>query len=142
MPGPLILEHTGKFLGGPGKNSLRSKPLVFINGPTDSSDTVVITEQRPGSVKVNISLTGSKEVVLQQSYFPGWKVFYNKEPLPLSQNEFPFVSTVVPAGKGELVFKFEKKGAIYAALLLHLLTIASVIILGVKKLFIRSSSPS
>jgi hypothetical protein len=142
MPGPLILEKVSLFSGQDNlKQSLFAKKLVFINDTAGSSiDTIRVTEQLPGRVTVETSLARSEEVVLQQVDFPGWKTYYNNIELPLSKNNMPFVSTVVPAGRGTLIFRFKKNGVVYSAVLLHIIVLLTLSFYTIKKIIIKPSS--
>ncbi|MBL0270011.1 MAG: hypothetical protein IPP99_15425 [Chitinophagaceae bacterium] len=142
MPGPLVLEKVGQFLSSPGKESLIERKLVFIRGESVEMDTVNIIQQGPGKVVANLQLSAPREIVLQQGYFPGWKVFYNGKELPLVKNEYPFIAVKAPAGKGELVFRFRKDGVLYSAVFMHCIVLLGLF-LGCRHHFrFKSSSPS
>lgn len=123
MPGPLILKDLSDFISKDSvKKWLADKKLVFINDTLErSADYADIIEQRPGKVSINVSLSSSKEIILQQAAFPGWSAYYNNRAIELSNSKTPFVSARVPAGTGILVFKFEKPGIFYTAILTHLI---------------------
>jgi hypothetical protein len=144
MPGPLIIETVSLFVSeGGNKSSLQGKQLVYLRDSSESSlNTVRITEQLPSRVKVEVSLAKPAAVVLQQAVFPGWKAYYNGKHIPLLKNELPFINVELPAGKGELVFRFEKKGVMYTAIILHALVLLVTCTWFYRKLFIRSSSLS
>jgi len=142
MPGPLILKPVSDFLSSARKQTLQTKKLVFMNRMPAEGDSLQILEQKPAKVKVFIRVEKTSEVVLQQAYFPGWKVFYNGRPLPIVRDDYPFVHAFIPAGEGELLFTFEKKPALYSALFLHLLVLSGIFIFIRVKLKAISSSPS
>ncbi len=141
MPGPLILEKVSLFVSeGEMKNSLKGKQLVFLKD--SSGGTIRIIQQLPSSVRAEVSLIKPANIVLQQGDFPGWKAYYNGKNIPVLKNELPFVNVELPAGKGELVFSFEKKGVMYSAIILHILVLLVTCLWLSRKFFIRSSSPS
>ncbi len=142
MPGPLILEHVVQFISAPGFQKMEGKQLAFLRDSAARTDSVNIIEQKPGKVKLNLRLARANEIILQQAYFPGWRAFYNGREVPLSKNEFPFVSAAIPAGEGELVFRFAKKPAVYSALLLHFIVLVSMLMVMMRKIFFRYSSLS
>ncbi len=135
MPGPLILKDLSEFISKDHtKKWLAGKKLVFINDTlVPSTDLVDIVEQRPGKVSINVSLSSPKEIILQQAAFPGWTAYYNNRFIELSNSKTPFVSTVVPAGTGTLVFKFEKPGVFYSAILTHIIILIVLFFFLVRK---------
>lgn len=144
MPGPLILDNVALFLRkDSAKKWITGKQLVFINDAVLSKeDSLIITEQRPDKVSVNLRLSSPKEIILLQGKFPGWKAYYNNSSINLSANSSPFVSTIAPAGKGTLVFKFEKTGVLYSAIILHFIVITFLLFLLIGKVRTKSSSLS
>lgn len=142
MPGPLVLEKVGRFLSSPAKDSLRNQPLVFIMGGLKGVDSVSVISQGSGKVVTSVQLSEAREIVLQQGYFPGWKVYHNGKELPLVKNEWPFITVQVPAGKGELLFRFRKDGMLIAALIMHLIVLSVLILKCRRRYQFRSSSPS
>jgi len=143
-PGPLIMESVATFIDAEKiKRTLAGKQLVFLKDSIgDPANSIRITKQVPSEVIAEVSLAQPREIVLQQAAFPGWKASYNNAPIPLIKNDLPFVSVRVPAGTGTIVFKFEKKGVGYSALLLHLIVIITLLIYTLPKLRFRSSSLS
>jgi hypothetical protein len=125
MPGPLIFKDVSEFISRDSiKKWLTDKKLVFINDTLlSSTDLVDIIEQRPNKVSINISLSSPKEIILQQADFPGWNAYYNNQVIGLSDSKTPFVSAIVPAGTGTLIFKFEKPGVVYSAILIHIIVL-------------------
>ncbi|MEO7922340.1 MAG: YfhO family protein [Chitinophagaceae bacterium] len=142
MPGPLIIEKVSAFLSAGGrKEMLAGKQLVFLRDTLNNSAVSIhITRQLPSKVTADIDLPTPGEIILQQAAFPGWKAFYNDKEIPLLESGLPFVSVKLPAGRGKLEFKFEKKGVLYSALLLHLVVLLTMAVYGGRKIFIRSSS--
>ena len=102
-------------------------------------DFIQIEEQYPGKVTAKISLSSPKEIILQQAFFPGWKVYYNKQPVALSKNNTPFVCAIFPAGEGTIIFKYEKPGVLYSALLLHVLVLLVLSVFIIRKISLKSS---
>ena len=137
MTGPLFLRDVYQYLEQPElQQSLLSKKILFIaDDSIGNADSIVIVQQKPNKIVSQVSLTSAKAVTLQQSFFPGWKAYYNGLALPLSENGRPFVSVNVPQGQGTLSFVFEKKRLILSAILLHLLVISVLSFLVCRKFF-------
>ena len=137
MTGPLFLKDVYRFLENPELvQTLQSKKLLFISDDVVSpTDSIIILQQKPNKIVSRVSLTSAKQITLQQSYFPGWKVYYNDSVLALSKGGKPFVSVNVPAGQGTLIFVFEKKRMVLYAILLHLIVISVLTFFLVKKFF-------
>lgn len=144
MPGPLVLEKISRFIShDSSRNWLAGKPVVFINNPSQPGENSYKVEvQKPGIIQVSINMSSPAEIIVQQANFPGWKVYYNNKQISLSKNNTPFVSTIVPQGSGILVFKFEKPGVFYSAILLHLVVLLVIIFLSLQKLRLRWPSLS
>ena len=75
MPGPLILKQVAGFLESGEQIKLRAKPLVFIKDSSESTGSLIITEQRPTIIKVSTDLRQQGEIVLQQAAFRDGKSF-------------------------------------------------------------------
>ncbi len=142
MPGPLILKDVDRFLSSKGILELKGKRIAFLKNHSGFRDTLVIMQQKPGRVTLKLRLETPNEIILQQASFPGWNAYHNQKKIPLVKNEFPFVSAVVPAGEGELVFRYEKNWAVYTAWAIHLLVLISLTTVLIRKVFFRSSSLS
>lgn len=136
MPGPIILNRVALFLEkDSSKKWLAGKQFIFINDTTLSEeDSLIIIEQLPDRVSVRLQLSSPKEIILLQGNFPGWNAYYNNSRLNLSVTNSPFVSTIAPAGKGILVFKFEKPGVFYSAIILHLIVVSFLLFLLIRKI--------
>ncbi len=138
MPGPLVLKNVSLFLENNSlKNTLATRKLIFINDTIITGDSVRILEQHPGKVIAELSLSSSKEIILQQATFPGWSAYYNGKKLSLSNRNNVFVSAMAPEGRGTLVFKFEKRGVFFSAMVLHLFVLCVGLFYAIKTL--RSS---
>ena len=136
MTGPLILDNISTFLDKESAGTwLTGKKVAFINGSTSLSDSIYLEQQKPGDIIIQVSLTSPKEIVVQQAYFPGWKAFYNNQRIDVRQSKTPLLSVQAPAGKGTLIFKFEKKGVVISAIILHLLVIIIFLTFLIRKIF-------
>jgi hypothetical protein len=80
-----------------------------------------------------------------QNYFPGWKAYYNKNPVELIEKDKPGLTIEIPSGNATIDYRYERKGIWISALLLHLITLSFLIYCGsrvIKRIFFRSSFPS
>ena len=127
MTGPLMLHEVADFLEDNEKKKILSeKEIVFIaDKAINNNDSITIIQQKPNKVVANLSLATEREIILQQSFFPGWKAYYNGKEIPIGKKWKPFVSVNAPAGSGTLLFVFEKKWLIILSALLHLIIILS-----------------
>ena len=135
--GPLTLKSFSRFSNG---SVSLDNPLAY-----SPNNTVSIKLQRPTHVQVAIESNEKDQLTFMQNYFPEWRAYYNNKPVEFIEKEKPGLTIEIPAGKGIVDFKYERKGIWLSALLLHLIAISFLIYCGVKFIkinFIRSSSLS
>ena len=111
MTGPLMLHEVAGFLeDNEKKKTFNEKGIVFIADTViNESESIRVIQQKPNKVVASLNLISAKDIILQQSFFPGWKAYYNGKEIPIGKKWKPFVSVNVPSGSGTLIFVFEKK---------------------------------
>jgi hypothetical protein len=139
--GPLHLRHFSERLHDSAlSNQIKGKALLFIHEQeSNEADKIKIIIQKPSCITAEISISDEKEVILQQNYFPGWRAFYNKQEIPVFEKYHSFIAVKLPKRDGILEIRFEKRNAVYAAVILHLVVILFFIFLlaGFFRKFIR-----
>ncbi len=73
------------------------------------SDRVDVTAFAPGKVVATTHTTGTVILVLQQSYYPGWKVLVDNKPVQFFVSAYANISLVLPRGKHQVVFSFRPR---------------------------------
>jgi hypothetical protein len=134
--GPLTLKSFSRS-----NDSLQLDKFLIYSQNNDVS----IKLQRPTHVQADIESKEADQITLMQNYFPGWKAYYNNKPVEFIEKEKLGLIIQIQPGKGFIDFRYEKKGVLLSALLLHLITIVFFIYCGVKFIkrnFIKSFSPS
>ena len=142
MPGPVILAPVGHFLSSKDIERFKGKPLVCLDRQLLAGDSLRTIVQRPGRVEVLADLQEPGLVVLQQGYFPGWKAWLNGRPIHLERKNQPFVAVYLPAGKGQLLFRFVKPAVTGSAMVLHLIVLGFLGLCAFRANKFRSASPS
>ena len=127
ITGPLILHEVAGFLEDNKKKKIFiEKGIVFMaDTALNESESIRVIQQKPNKVVASLDLISAKDIILQQSFFPGWKAYYNGKKIHISEKGKPFVSVYAPSGSGTLIFVFEKKWMIVFSALLHLMIIFS-----------------
>ena len=123
MTGPLMLHDVSDFLEDDKRKIFLNEKGIVFNADGNNEDSITILLQKPNKVVAKLVVEAESEIILQQSYFPGWKAFYNGKEIPLSEKGKPFVSARVPEGSGTITFVFEKKLMLLLATILHLVVI-------------------
>jgi hypothetical protein len=80
------------------------KDLGFSSG---GDDRVEVTTFKPGKVSAKTQTRGRSILILQQSGYPGWKVFVDDKLVQYFTTAYSNISIVLPAGQHEVVYKFE-----------------------------------
>lgn len=71
------------------------------------TDTLFITEFRPGYVDIHVKSAEKQVLTLLQSYFKGWTVCIDNVEADVLNTNYQFMSVIVPAGVHNVTFKFE-----------------------------------
>lgn len=142
--GPLVLKNaTDSLLSA----SFTDRPLVFATNER-AVRSLAITIQRPTHIRVEVDLLEATTIKALQNQYPGWNVYYNSEQQELTNVTLPGLSVDVPAGKGTIDFRYERKGVCWSAMALHLFTIGFLVYMAWRAFSQRarrepkSSSPS
>lgn len=97
--------------------------------PADVGDSVWIEHSGVDSVILGYTVSGSRPVVLTNSFYDAWRARIGEEPLKVFRIDGAFWGVVVPAGTGRVVFtytssRFETgKKVTYASLLIMFLAL-------------------
>ncbi len=81
-------------------------PRAFVKNNTDSG-MVEITEYQANKVVINYDLKKKGEVVLLDTYYPGWVAKINGKVVSIDKYEEVFRSVAVEAGQGIIEFNYE-----------------------------------
>lgn len=103
-----------------------AKPHIFLRD--GSLGSVSITEDSPGYAGATINAREPAEIVFSETDYPGWEVRLDDRRVALKRFDGIFMTATVPAGRHDVVFKFNPF-SFWAGLALTLGTIFGVIIL-------------
>jgi uncharacterized membrane protein YfhO len=70
----------------------------------DSAQAVKILEDQPGDVRLESQ--GPGQVILSESYFPGWKVFLDGKLISTEIFEGNFLAASIPEGPHRIQFRY------------------------------------
>lgn len=139
--GPLILKtYSNQIDNNPNYLDQLSHEILYIKTKdTSNNQRLTLIDQKPDNLLAEIFVPQNSEVIFLQNYFNGWKAFYNEKPVPILYSKDVIGMKVnIPKGKGNLVFKYEKKWLVFSSILLHLLVIVffafRIFIWGKKKI--------
>ncbi len=124
--GPLALKENLNLMSDSSKRESNFNHIpVFIEGSTTyDSNNLKIIFMKPSHVSVQVNSPEKTKIRLLQNYFPGWKAYYNNSNIGFIERDKPGLTVAIPAGKGIIDFKYERKSIWISALLLHVLTIS------------------
>jgi hypothetical protein len=107
---------------------VKEKPLLFFaHVLPDENNFIEIIRLTPATITAFVKTDGGQQIILQQNYFPGWQAYYTGRRIPVSENDYSLISVSLPKGEGVLEFRFEKRKAVLAAALNHLVVIVVLI---------------
>jgi hypothetical protein len=73
----------------------------------ECSGTAEITEETPCEVRVRVDMQTPGLLVLADQWYPGWKAYHNGVELPIVPANYALRGVRVPAGKGEVIFRYQ-----------------------------------
>ncbi len=121
--------HTTAIVDNKFKNTIESNN--FVN---DSIASIKLTSYAPNSLVYNYNASKEQLVVFSEIYYDkGWDAYIDGKKMPYFRSDFILRSMIVPAGKHEIVFKFEPSIwvigewiSLVSSLLLLLLIVAGI----------------
>ncbi|MEI6845693.1 MAG: YfhO family protein [Candidatus Firestonebacteria bacterium] len=120
------LEYIKSDLFDPAKETIVNEPLILESLPFGGGEVLKIIAENPNNVKIEAGLKVKRLIVLNDTYYPGWKVFEDKKKEKLYRVNGIFRGVLCPPGKHEIVFEYEplslKKG-----LLISIISVLTVI---------------
>lgn len=66
-----------------------------------------ITDYQAQKVTVDVNAERASELVLSDTYYPGWKVTVNGRPASISEVDYLFRGVAVPAGSDKVIFTYD-----------------------------------
>jgi len=129
------IDHTIPGFAGTGKGSNQIELLAKYqtSGGESFQQVARATTDSPSDqmIRFNVPATSSGWLVLTQSYHPDWSASVDGKPARVYPAETALLSTYVPAGSHEIVFRFTPPGWYSLSLLVGLLSwILAVAALG------------
>lgn len=88
---------------------ITASPLANLSGSASKTDpgSAHITSYGAEKVTIEATATRASELVLSDTYFPGWKVTVNGKTAPLSEVDYLLRGVPVPAGHDRIVFTYD-----------------------------------
>lgn len=80
---------------------------VDISKDQKDRGTAQITSDENTQVKIETDLKVKSLVTLSDSYYPGWKAYIDGQETKIFPTNVNSRSVIVPAGKHEIIYKFE-----------------------------------
>ena len=81
-----------------------SETLAF--DPFRKNDSLVLTGFRPGFASAEVRISSKRLIVLQQSYYTGWKLFIDHKEAPIVKVNGLVVGGWIPGGIHNIEFKY------------------------------------
>jgi hypothetical protein len=136
-----ILKRIGQKEFNPGMAAiLEEDPGFPLASPDSGRAEVSIANYAPNEVRMLTDATGPSLLVFCENYYPSWKAYVDGQPSKLYRADYTFRAIPLPAGKHEVILRFESKqfrlGLIFS--LLALLIFAAVAVTS----FIKGKSPT
>jgi hypothetical protein len=76
----------------------------------DCHGSAEITAETPCEVHVAVDLDQPGLLVLADQWYPGWKAYLDGKPVPVVPANYAIRGVPLPAGRGEVVFRYEPTG--------------------------------
>lgn len=97
-------------------------------GATNSSSPVITTKEfKAGRVSVEVQANDPALVVISQSFSRNWRATVDGQPVPLLRANHAFQAVAVPAGKHELVLKYQDR-AFQVGAVISLVSLAGLVV--------------
>ena len=93
---------------------LEEEPDLAIQPDTLGSDSAWLKMHQPDTVKVGLSVTGSRLLVLADNYYDAWHATIDGTPAKIIRAYGTFRAVAVPAGSKEVVFTFRSERYVMA----------------------------
>lgn len=85
----------------------KERVQLYKDGLEDKEGKSKITSYTPNKVEIDYSTTKDSQLVLMDTWYPGWKATINDKEQPIDKFRDVFRSVNVPAGEGRVVFKYQ-----------------------------------
>ena len=89
-------------------------------GPRVREDAVEITKYKPREVEIEVSATKKAFLLLNDTYYPGWKAYVDGEKVEIYRADFFLRAIRVPAGEHSILFVYDpmsfKIGSVISAI--------------------------
>jgi hypothetical protein len=131
-----ILNRIGQADFQPGRVAiLEEDPGLGLASQDSGMAEVRITSYTPNEVRLSAETIGPSLLVFCENYYPSWKAYVDGRPSKLYRADYTFRAVSLPAGRHEVIFRFESNqfrlGLIIS--LLALLTLAEVAVTSLVK---------
>jgi hypothetical protein len=131
-----ILNRIGQADFNPGGVTILEEDPGLSLAPQDSGRAKVsIANYAPNEVRMLTDASGPSLLVFCENYYPSWKAYVDGRPSKLYRADYTFRAVSLPAGRHEVIFRFESKQFRQGAMvsLLALLTLAAVAVTSLVK---------
>ena len=131
-----ILNRIGQADFNPGRVAILEEDPGLPHAPQDSGRAKVSIENYASNeVRMLTDASGPSLLVFCENYYPSWKAYVDGQPSKLYRADYTFRAVPLPAGKHEVILRFESKQFRQGAMvsLLALLTLAAVAVTSLVK---------
>jgi hypothetical protein len=131
-----ILKRIGQSDFNPGRVAILEEDPGFGLASQDSGRSEVrIMNYTPNEVRLSTVTSSTSLLVFCENYYPSWKTYVDGQPSKVYRADYTFRAVSLPAGRHEVIFRFESKqfrlGLIIS--LLGLFTLAAVTVTSLVK---------
>lgn len=113
------------------------KIIHQLAGIRQAGDTLVLKRFDPNHIVCEVSSAEAQVLMLMQTYYPGWQVFLNGEPVPHFTANTLFISCLIPEGTHTVEFRYLNKVvkvAFYVSYLTFALIAFAIVFMTSKRL--------
>jgi len=130
-----ILNRIGQADFNPGRTVILEEDPGFSLAPKDSGRAEVrITSYTPNEVRLSTEAIGTSLLVFCENFYPSWKSYVDGQPSKLYRADYTFRAVPLPAGRHEVILRFESKQfrlgltiSLLALLILAAVTLTSIV---------------
>jgi hypothetical protein len=117
IAGRQVIDIPGKKLVAFAQSAVDFEPAKIAYVPTDPGlpggecrGTAEIVYEDPGEIRVAVDMKTPGLLVLADQFYDGWHAYVNDRQYPVLPVNYVIRGVPLPAGRGELVFRYEPAG--------------------------------
>ena len=136
-----ILTRIGQTDFQPGRVAILEEDPGLSLASQDSGRTEVrMTSYTPNEVRLSTETIAPSLLIFCENYYPSWKAYVDNRPTKLYRADYTFRAIFLPAGKHDVIFRFESK-QFRLGLIISLLALFTIVAVSVTSL-VKGNSPA